>query len=835
VKLITNDELDQRENENTDMLAETMSDKDEPQELNKYSISAYIDSCWTNARSAKENGAEKHILRNMRQFEGQYEADKLSAIREIGGSEVFMMITDAKCKNAFNWVSDILFQPGQKSWGIDSTPVPELSEEFKLEIVQESFAPLAEEFMMQAAMQGSPIDPASIQQFLDDRMPVIEKNIREEILAKSKELAKVMETKVDDKLTEGGWYRALKDSLHNVVIHTGVIKGPILKKRNVLKVRPDPDTGKLTPIITEELYPHYESRHPLFIYPSADSTGVNDGYLIDRVQLTPIALQDLIGVPGYHDEEIYKVLDELKSGSLKEWIQADQEKATMNDEQSPLFYDSDKVDCLEFWGAVQGEKLIDWGIIQSHDGNPIEHLLFYNVRAYKIGSHVIGILFNKHPLGHKPFYATSFENRDGSFWGKGLPEVISDVQSVCNACARAIVNNIGIASGPMVERNVDRIPSNMRADKHIIPWKVWDVTETMMSGAPALTFYQPRVITEQLLGVYNNFSKIADEHSGIPAYAHGDPNVGGAGNTASGLNMLMGGAARGIRAIVSAIDEYLIKPSIEAQYYWCISQEENKGFICDYQIVTSGSSAALIKEQMAARRLEFMRETANPIDMQILGMEGRKYLLEETARAIQLELSRVFPIRQNPNVPPLDPQAPGQGNATLDASGQPVSGQDNAQFTPQRTSGAPQPQPRAGGGPVAPGEPYLVGEQGPEVIVPDQSGQVIPNQGGPAAGPMMPTPPSPMMITDPWGDEITPGVKPKIWANLPLDDRAEDVMQVVTGARSMGPAKDEAFHKFFEAHGNDVVKTAEGLSEAMHGGHLPHFFMYESDNKAKKQ
>jgi len=31
------------------------------------------------------------------------------------------------------------------------------------------------------------------------------------------------------------------------------------------------------------------------------------------------------------------------------------------------------------------------------------------------------------------------------------------------------------------------------------------------------------------------------------------------------------------------------------------------------------------------------------------------------------------------------------------------------------------------GGPVAPGQPYLVGERGPEVIVPDQSGMVIPN------------------------------------------------------------------------------------------------------------
>jgi hypothetical protein len=835
VKFIPNSELEAQEQE-TERIDALASQETEPA-LKSYSISAYIDSCWQRAREHKEQGVEPQILANMRQVEGEYDPKKLAAIQTIGGSEVFMMITDAKAKNAFNWVSDILFQPGQKPWGIEPTPVPEISEELKMEIVNEAFLPLVEEFMVGAMMAGQEPNQSMITQFLDERMPVIEKNIREEILARAKEMGKEMEVKVDDKLTEGGWYRALRDSLPNVVMHTGFIKGPILKKRRVVKIKPDKTTGRLTPVLTEELYPSYESRNPLFIYPAPDSIGVNDGYLIDRVKLTPLALQDLIGVPGYDADEIQVVLERLKTGRLKEWINVDQEKAAIHDEPSPLLHDSDKVDCLEFWGAVQGEKLIEWGITEDHSKALIDHLLFYNIRAYKIDSHIIGILFNKHPMGNKPFYKTSFENRDGSFWGKGLPQVIADVQTVCNACARAVVNNVGIASGPQVERNIDRIPANQRADKHLIPWKVWDVTETMMSGSPALVFYQPRVITDQLMNVYNNFSKIADEHSGIPAYAHGDPNVGGAGNTASGLNMLMGGAARGIRAIVSAIDEDMIKPSIEAQYFWSVSQEENRGFICDYQIVASGSSAALMKEQMAARRIEFMRETANPIDMQILGMEGRKYLLEETAKSIQLELSRVFPVRQDPTIPPLEPQAPGEGNASLDSAGNPVSGQDTAQFTPQRTSGAAQPQPRAAGGPVSPGQPYVVGEQGPEVIVPDQAGQVIPNpQTAAAPSSLAPVPqPGAPTIIDPWGDEITPGIKPKLWGHLPLDDRAEDVMQVITGARSMGPRKDEAFQQFFEAAGRDVVRTAEALSESMEKGHLPHFFMYESDNTAKKR
>ena len=40
-------------------------------------------------------------------------------------------------------------------------------------------------------------------------------------------------------------------------------------------------------------------------------------------------------------------------------------------------------------------------------------------------------------------------------------------------------------------------------------------------------------------------------------------------------------------------------------------------------------------------------------------------------------------------------------------------------------------EPRALGGPVQPGAPYVVGEQGPELMVPDQPGTVVPNPGPP--------------------------------------------------------------------------------------------------------
>ena len=41
---------------------------------------------------------------------------------------------------------------------------------------------------------------------------------------------------------------------------------------------------------------------------------------------------------------------------------------------------------------------------------------------------------------------------------------------------------------------------------------------------------------------------------------------------------------------------------------------------------------------------------------------------------------------------------------------------------------------RAGGGPVSSGQPYMVGERGPELFVPKASGSIMPNRAGSGGG-----------------------------------------------------------------------------------------------------
>ena len=98
----------------------------------------HLKECWDAARMAKKP-IEDEMLRALRQRNGEYEADKLKQIRGQGGSEIYMMITEVKCRAAESWLRDILLDTGSPPWDLHATPIPDLSPAHEEEI-QQAFA-----------------------------------------------------------------------------------------------------------------------------------------------------------------------------------------------------------------------------------------------------------------------------------------------------------------------------------------------------------------------------------------------------------------------------------------------------------------------------------------------------------------------------------------------------------------------------------------------------------------------------------------------------------------------------------------------------------------------
>ena len=629
-------------------------------------IAAHLRMCWDVAQQAKKP-IEQIMLRAMRQRNGEYEADKLQAIQSQGGSEIYMMITEVKCRAAESWLRDILLDTGTPPWDIQPTPIPDLSPVQAKEI-QDIFANSVLDILQSTGQAPSKAQIMEIRE-------MVSQDYRFKLLQDAQNRVDKMKLKIQDQFAQGGWPEAFNDFVTDLVTYPAAfIKGPVVRRQRALGWKVDA-TGRTVAEPIERIAPEYERVDPFRIYPEPGITRIEDGYIFEHHPLSRMDLADLIGVPGYDEDAIRKILDE---GSGPSWIGEDVE--LIKEEQERKYYSymkpTDTYDALEFWGKVSGKMLREWGMTEEDVPDEARE---YDANVWMVGNYVIKAVLNYDPLGQKPYSKTSFIKCPGAFWGKGIPEIIEDIQDMCNAAARALANNMGIASGPQVEVNLDRIPPNEDITQ-MYPWKIWQVTnDPVGSSAPAVRFTQPEDNASTLMAVYEKFSRLADDHSGIPAYLYGDLNVQGAGRTSSGLSMLMGAAGKGIRQVVGHIDQDVIKPIVQRQFVYNMRYDEDESIKGDAQVVAKGAINLAVKETVNVRRIEFLNATANPVDLEILGKDGRSAILREVAKGLQMDVETVVPSREKAGYQ--------DRNAAKAAAAQ--AGQQPQQATPQQPDGSP--------------------------------------------------------------------------------------------------------------------------------------------------
>ena len=628
LRVVSGDELAKQERARVD--AELQARQNNPVILG---LASYLRTCWDAARIAKDP-INDLMLKALRQRNGEYEPDKLNAIRSQGGSEVYMMLTEVKCRAAESWLRDILMDNGAPPWDIQPTPEPDLSPA-QMEELKQAFA---EQVLITIQQTGQ----APTKQDMLEFKEIVAQQFRFKVLQAAQNRADKMKIRIEDQLMQGGWADAFNEFITDLVTFPcAFLKGPIVRRQRYLKWVQGQD-GRMQVEPGERIAPEFERVSPFDIYPEPGITRINDGYLFERHELSRQALADLIGVPGYDEQAIRKVLE---LGPSSTWVLEPSDE--MREEEERKYYTemrpTDVFDALEFWGKVSGAMLREWGMSEAEVPDEAKE---YDANVWLVGNMVIKAVLNYDPLGEKPYAKTSFIKTPGSFWGRAIPEIIEDLQNVCNASARALVNNMGIASGPQVEVNLERIPPNEEITQ-MHPWKIWQVlNDPLGSSAPAVRFNQPNDNSSTLMAVYERFSRLADDHSGIPSYIYGDTDVQGAGRTASGLSMLMGSAGKSIRQVVMHIDHDVVKPVVQRQFIYNMRYDEDETIKGDAQIVPRGAVNLAVKETTNVRRVEFLNATANEIDMGIIGPEGRAAILREIAKGLQMPVDEVVPSRE---------------------------------------------------------------------------------------------------------------------------------------------------------------------------------------------
>lgn len=602
------------------------------------SIAAHVRNCWTEARKAKEQTVEPRMFKAVRARRGEYDPDVLTKIRENGGSEIYMMLTSNKCRAAASWLRDVLLGQGSdKPWTIRPTPTPTLSPDIVEEMRQNAIQQMAQVIQI----TGQQLPPTQLRKFLNELREEYMHNVMEEAKFKVKQ----MENKMEDQLIEGGFITAFDAFIDDITTFPcAFMKGPIVRRKPTMKWNQNAQSGYQLEIV-DDLVLEWERVDPFMIYPSPASTGINDGYLIERHKLRQTDLEEMIGVEGYDDDAIRQVLETYGRGGLQEWLIVDSTKAQAEGRSTTAVMQNSEhlIDAIQYWGMVSGQMLRDWGLSDTEVPDIAKQ---YPCEAWLIGPYVIKASLNYHPMGQKPYYKASYEGVPGTFWGNSTYDLIKDCQDMCNSATRALANNMGIASGPQVWINVDRTPQGEDITQ-MYPWKIHQVTsDPMGSSAAPIGFFQPNSNAQELMAVYEKFSILADEYSGIPRYMTGSSPTGGAGRTASGMSMLMGNANKSMKQVVANIDNSVMTPLLERLYFYNMKYSEDNELKGDVTIVARGSNSIVAKETAQVRRNEFLQATANPIDMQIMGIDGRATLLRETAKQLDVNPDDVVPPRE---------------------------------------------------------------------------------------------------------------------------------------------------------------------------------------------
>lgn len=595
-------------------------------------LAAYVRSCWEPARTAKMP-IETRILKAKRQRNGEYEPDKIAAIRASGGAEVFMPITEVKCRASESWVRDILLDSGAPPWELKPSPEPDLNPEEVAQLEQEFTQKLLE------IVQGTGMAPEMSE--TPALREMFEEEFRRRKVQAAQHKADMMRMRIEDQLAEGGWYQAFDSFVNDLSTYPlAIIKGPTIRKKTVLEWGRGED-GKTKPIVKDKLIPTFERVDPFRIYPEPGISSLNDGYVIEHKPMSRSDLSSLIGVPGFDDEAIRMALEE---GTSCTWFGSynEIEKNELEAKHSTWFRNTDMYDCMEFWGKISGAMLLEWGMEEEQVPDKAKE---YNACVWLVGNYAIKAMLNYDPLGNTPYHATSMFKVPGALWGRSIPELLADVQATCNASVRSLVNNMGIASGPQVEINVSRVAPGEDITQ-LFPWKITQTTDDKTGGnSQAVHFFQPESNAAELMAVFEKFSRLADEYSGVPSYVSGDISVTGAGRTSSGLSMLMGAAGKSIRQVVSFIDNDVIKPVITKQFIYNMRFDPDESIKGDAFCLPKGAVNLAVKETAEVRRIEFLNATANPIDFQIMGPEGRANVLRQVSKSLQMPEDEVVPSR----------------------------------------------------------------------------------------------------------------------------------------------------------------------------------------------
>src|SRR5665213_665210 len=634
LRVVGNDELDAAEKRSVDLseVADEVATE----------LANYVRQRFEKAvRHRRVIGIDEELIRDMRSYNGVYDPAVLQSIQSMGGSTTYSRLMTMKCRGATALLRNV-YMNSDRPWTLAPTEDPVIPESLEMNI-----AGLVHEEVLKQNQQGTIVSQDLIIERLEelyDATKLVERR-------KAAEEAKKAQMKVDEILEKGYFYPALSEFLADLPVYKyAVIKGPVTRRKTELKW----DKNKRKLVAHESAVFQWERVSPWDIWFSPGATSIKNTEVFERQRMSVGDLYNLIGLPGYREDDIRAIIQAYEGRGFKEWIQIfDYERAQMEGRNNVL--DDTFINAIEFHGFVLGRYLLEYKVPGVDD--PLKP---YFVTAWMVDKRIFKVMMNPSPRLRVPYYVTSFDKQPGSLFGNGIPALANDLTDVINATLRALVNNIAISSGPQVVYHEELLSPTQ--DDSLYPWKRWKVlSDPSNPQQEPVKFFQPQSNAQELMGIVDKFSVMLDDVSTIPRYLTGNGQAGGAGRTASGLSMLINNANKTLQNVADNIDTDIFLPLLEMLYDFIMLTDSTGMLRGDETIVVEGVRQAAKQEQDLTKQLQFLQLVNNPSYQGLIGPGEMARILQQIADNIGMEIKvtqpedAVAPAGQPPALPGLPP------------------------------------------------------------------------------------------------------------------------------------------------------------------------------------
>jgi hypothetical protein len=326
---------------------------------------------------------------------------------------------------------------------------------------------------------------------------------------------------------------------------------------------------------------------------------------------------------------------------------------------------SGRFDVLEYWGQCSGKILKTNGI----DGiNVLEETETYFVCVWTCAYKTILARIAPMKRDINPYRFFFYAKEPDQFWGIGPVRMIRGASlPMHNAAIRGLCDDLSMNVLPMREVNTKFLKDG-QDPAAIKPGHV----DSGDAREPAVRFFSPESKASAILPILDVSHRMFDEESNMPSYTQG-MQIKGANETASGTSMLMGAANVTTKDIIVNFEDGIIIPIINSLYDWNMQFNPREDIKGDMQIEAKGLSALTGREVQSQRLIQFLTQTANPLDAPLV---DRRYLLRETAKALEIDPDKAVPDLEQQLVEqePIGQNNPYAPNGAIEQGGMAGSG-----------------------------------------------------------------------------------------------------------------------------------------------------------------